>query len=63
MIAQYPPCYTSCGEVAVYRHHIVEENDDLLACRQHTLDLIDDAETVDAAIRRSPASEPCREHE
>jgi hypothetical protein len=57
-----PHCYTGCGVAAVYRHHITEENDDLLACRRHTRDLIDDEETVEQAIQRSPASERCREH-
>jgi hypothetical protein len=56
-------CYSECVEAAVYRHHVTEENDDLLACRHHTRDLIDDEETVDQAIERSPASAPCREHE
>ncbi|HEX8155369.1 MAG TPA: hypothetical protein VF698_19705 [Thermoanaerobaculia bacterium] len=62
MIEQHPLCYTGCGSAAVYRHHIIEENEDLLACRRDTRDLIDDEETVDRAIQRSPASEPCREH-
>lgn len=56
-------CYSGGSEAAVYRHHVTEENDDLLACRQHTRDLIDDEETVDQAIERSPASAPCPEHE
>lgn len=62
MIEQYALCYTGCGATAVYRHHIIEENEDLLVCHRDTRDLIDDEENVDQAIQRSPASEPCREH-